>query len=122
MSKTLQWVIGVSVILIMATVVLSTLWPLFAPNIGWAGYGMMGPGHMYGGGNMMGGFWMPFFGILMLLGPLLFVGLIMLGGVWLVRNMGTLFTPQPPAAAVCANCGKPLQAGWKVCPYCGEKI
>ena len=33
--------------------------------------------------------------------------------------------PQPPVtsemAGTCSNCGKPLQADWAVCPYCGQK-
>lgn len=28
--------------------------------------------------------------------------------------------PAAPPAAVCAQCGAALQAGWKVCPYCGK--
>jgi len=125
MSKVLQWIIGISVVLIVVTVIFSTVWPFFAPRTGLGGgygYGMMGPGHM-GGGGMMGGFGMPFFGIGMFLWPLLFIGLIVLGVVWLVRTVATPGALQPPAAtAACAHCGKPIQAGWKACPYCGEKI
>ena len=122
MNKALQWIIGISIILIVASVIFSTVYPFFAPNTGGYGYGygMMGPGHMWGGG-MIGGFGMPFFGITMLLWPLLFIGLIVLGVVWLVRAV-----TQPSASvlptATCAHCGKPIQAGWKACPYCGEKI
>jgi len=126
MSKVLQWIIGISVVLIVISVIFSTVWPFFASRTGLGGgygYGMMGPGQMYGGGGMMGGFGMPFFGIGMFLWPLLFIGLIVLGVVWLVRTVATPGAPQPPAAtAACAHCGKPIQAGWKACPYCGEKI
>lgn len=126
MSKALQWIIGIGVVLIVAAIIFSTVWPLFAAGTGWNsgfGYGMMGPGHMFGGRGMMGGFGMPFFGLGMLLWPLLFVGLIVLGVVWLVRAVATPHTPPPLAAtAACAHCGKPLQAGWKACPYCGEKV
>lgn len=119
MNKALQWTIGISVILIVASIIFSTVYPFFVPNTGWGyGYGMMGPGHMWGGG-MMGGF--GFMGITMLLWPLLFIGLIVLGVVWLVRAVG-----QPGASVLptvtCAHCGKPIQAGWKACPHCGEKI
>jgi len=117
MSKTLQWIIGIAVVLIVASVIFSTVMPFFFPRTG--GYGMMGPG-------MMGGFGMPFFGlgmITMLLWPVLIIGLIVLGVVWLVRSMGTPAAPQPPAATIyCSHCGKPLQPGWKACPYCGEKV
>ena len=126
MNKTLQWTLGVSAILIALAVVFSIVWPFIAPGLGWNnpyGYGMMGPGHMFGGGSMMGGFGMPFFGFGMILGPLLFVGLVVLGVVWLVRMAST---PGAPAllqsAGACAHCGKPVQAGWKACPYCGEKL
>jgi hypothetical protein len=126
MSKGLQWTIGISVVLIVVAIISSIAFPFFAQRLGWTGgygYGMMGPGHMFGGGPMMGGFGMPFFGIFMFLAPLLFVGLIVLGAVWLVRSLATPSAPQPPVVtAVCAHCGKLLQSGWKVCPYCGEKV
>jgi hypothetical protein len=126
MSKGLQWVIGISVVLIVAAVVFSTVWPFFAPSTAWGGapgFGMMGPGHMFGGRGMMGGFGMPFFGFGMLLWPLLFIGLIVLGAVWLIRSVARPTAVQPPAATVaCAHCGKPLQPGWMACPYCGEKV
>lgn len=120
MSKGLQWTIGISVVLIVLAFVFSTVYPLFAPQTAWNGYGMMGPGHMFGGRGMMGGFGMPFFGLGMLVVPLLFVGLVVLGVVWLVKNVAA---PQPSAATTaCAHCGKPLQPGWKACPHCGEKV
>lgn len=126
MSKALQWVLGISAVLLVAAIIFSTVWP-FVPRgneRGYGfGYGMMGPRHMWGGVPMMGGFGMPFFGLGMLLFPLLFIGLIVLGVVWLVRSATSSTTPQPPAASLfCAHCGKPLQAGWKACPYCGEKV
>ena len=71
---------------------------------------------------MMGGYggfgFMPFGGF-MFLGPILFIGLIVLGVVWLVRAL----TPtQPVAPTTCTHCGKTLQPNWKACPYCGEKV
>ena len=124
MSKPLQWIIGVGVILIVTAVVFSTLWPLFAARTGWTGPSMMGPGHM-GGGGMMGGWGMPFFGMGKLLSPLLIVGLVVIGAIWLVRSLGTSGARQLPSASpsqACANCGGQLQPGWKACPYCGEKV
>ena len=53
---------------------------------------------------------------LVVVGLLVWIGLSMSKGV---------FHPQvePPAIMQnCAHCGKPLQAGWITCPYCGEKI
>ena len=127
MSKGLQWIIGIGIILIVAAIIFSMVAPFFAPQLGWNtqyGPGMMGSGHMFGGRGMMGGFGLPFFGAGMFLFPLLFLGLIVLGVVWLVRAVARPTVTQPPAAAAmtaCAHCGKPLQAEWKACPYCGEK-
>jgi len=53
------------------------------------------------------------------LGPILFIGLVVLGVVWLVRAL----TPtQSVAPTTCTHCGKTLQPNWKACPYCGEKV
>lgn len=126
MSKTLQWIIGIAVVLIVASIIFSTVMPFFAPRTGLGGYGMMGPGHMFGGGGMMGGFGMPVFGLgmlTMLLWPVLVIVLIIVGVVWVVRSIGKPAAPQPSAILVsCAHCGKPLQPDWKACPYCGEKV
>jgi hypothetical protein len=117
MNKTLQWTIGISVILIVLAIVFSTVAPYLFPNVlGDYGYGMMGGRGMMGGG-MMGGF-LPFGGF-MFLGPLLFTGLIVLGVVWLVRALTPI---QPAATTACTHCGKTLQPNWKACPYCGEKV
>lgn len=110
MNKTLQWTIGISVILIVLAMVFSTVAPYLFPNAlgGYGGYGMMG-----------GGFGFMPFGGFMFLGPLLFLGLIVLGVVWLVRALTPI---QPVAATPCTHCGKTLQPNWKACPYCGEKV
>ena len=121
MSKSLQWIIGLGVVVVVAAVVFATLWPLFAAGAGWTGTGMMGPGHMMDGGGMMGGWGMPFFGMGMMLWPLLIVGLAVLGAVWLVQNLKSPVAP-PGVGQACAHCGKPLQPGWKACPACGEKV
>jgi hypothetical protein len=126
MSKPLQWIVGVAVVVIVAAVVISTLWPLFAAGAGWTGAGMMGSGHMMaGGGHMTGGFGMPFLGLGMMLWPLLIVGLVVFGIVWLVQNLKPPVSQSIPPASVgqaCAHCGNPLQPNWKACPYCGEKV
>ena len=110
--------------MVALALVAATILPFLFPQTGWGGYGMMGPANMYGGGSMMGGFGMPFLGLGMILVPLLFVGLIVVGIVWLVKSVATPAAPQPPvaASAFCIHCGKALQAGWKACPYCGEKV
>ncbi len=125
MSKTLQWVIGISVALLALAVAFSLIWPFFAPQAAWGRVsGMMGPGHMAGGWGMMG---LPFgLGMAgMLLWPALFIGLIVLGAVWLVRAISRPPAPAGPAPRnnpLCAHCSQPLETGWKACPYCGEKV
>ncbi len=123
MSKSLQWVIGLSVALLALAVAFSLIWPLFAPQTAWGGYrGMMGAGHMAGGWGMMG---LPFgIGMAgMLLWPALFIGLIVLGAAWLARAASRPPAgPAPRSSPLCAHCGQPLEAGWKACPYCGEKV
>jgi|GEM_PF-614793 len=122
MNKGLQWIIGISAVVIALAVAASLVGPLFFPQAGWQG--MMGPNHMYGGTPMMGGFGtMGLFGLGMWLVPLLFIGLVVFGAVWLVKSVATPAAGQLLAAGPhCANCGQPLQANWKACPHCGEKV
>jgi hypothetical protein len=112
MSKTLKWVIGIDVVIISIVLLFSMHMPAF---------GMRGPGY-----GMMGGFGLPFLGLGlfgMLLRPALFIGLSLLGVVWLAQTLAARSVTRPPAAeSNCAHCGNPVQAGWKACPHCGEKI
>ena len=95
--------------------------PGMMPNSGF-GYQMGGPGRMnYGGMGVFGGF----LGGLIALG---FLTLIVLGIVWLARNLRTLKPVDMPTVApavvmtTCKKCGKPIQADWNNCPYCGKKV
>lgn len=84
-------------------------------GFGMRGFGMMGWGMMPFGG-LLGGFVGGFFGGLFTLALLV---LLALGIIWLAR------TNKAPAQAVevhnCVNCGRPVQADWRNCPYCGKK-
>lgn len=111
MTKSLQWILGVAVLVIALAVAASLVLPFFSPA--GAGYGMMGPGMMGGWGGM------PFFGFGMFLWPLLPIGLVVAGAVWLVRGLSR---PTPTATRACPSCGSALQAEWKACPHCGEKV
>ncbi|NOZ26695.1 MAG: zinc ribbon domain-containing protein [Chloroflexi bacterium] len=89
------------------------------------GWGMMGgwDGSARGGWGVWG--WiLPLIGLLI---PLAFLALLALGGVWLFRQSG-LSRNLPPASEqdasgkTCPSCGRPVQADWQVCPYCGQGL
>ncbi len=83
------------------------------PGYEMRGHGMYGFGVMGRGMNPVGGLIMGLFG----LGVLIF---LVLGIIWLVRSL------RAPKLAVtmasCPKCGKPVQADWSNCPYCGKKL
>ncbi len=102
--------------------------------LGWGGRwgpwgGMMGPGMMGGWGGSWGAVgpvgWL--FSIMGLLIPLGFLALLVLGGVWLFRQVvqpqgfATGGGPTQPGRS-CPNCGRAVQADWQVCPYCGQSL
>ena len=87
------------------------------------GPGMMpfgGPGWHMRGPSMMGySGMMPFGGLFSGLISLGLLALIVLGIVWLVRN---LRVSKAVAVHPCTRCGKPVQVDWKNCPYCGKAL
>jgi len=145
MSRVLQWLIGICFVLVTAALVFTLVAPFVIPRVGLAvpgmgpriggGFGIYGPGHMFGG-RMMGGFGLPFLGLARFIIPLL----IVIGVILLIVALFTRRSPAPaaampapaasmpapaapmPATTPCAHCGQPLEPGWKACPYCGEKI
>jgi hypothetical protein len=74
-----------------------------------------------GGGGLMGGLFGLLFTLLGLLIPIGLLGLLILGGVWLVRNIDGTTTVAPPSPT-CRECGRPVQADWRNCPHCGEEL
>ncbi len=86
---------------------------------------MARPNHAFGGRYNMsiGGIFMSggmmLFGILF---PLAFAVLMVLGIIVLFRMVRSQNTVPVEATAVCANCGAPIQNGWKHCPQCGNSI
>ena len=92
----------------------------FTMGPGYAGRGMLGTG--FGG-------WMGI-GLVMLgrlLFPLLLLALVIGLVVALMRRPAPHIAPvqataSPVMAGTCSSCGRPLQADWSVCPYCGQKI
>jgi RNA polymerase subunit RPABC4/transcription elongation factor Spt4 len=53
--------------------------------------------------------------------PLGVIALMIVGGIWLVRS-----AQSPPSARegalVCPSCGEKVEAGWKTCPNCDQKL
>ena len=85
---------------------------------GW-GYGGRGSGG-YGGWGMMGP-WMMGGPFMMLLWPLGFIVLLVLGITWLVNSSRGRSGPGEPAGR-CPNCGQPVQSDWKHCANCGRLL
>ena len=153
MSKGLQWVIGIGVVLVVGVVILAGLAPYVLPRFGLAAappfaaprfagpLGIYGrhipfrPGFPFGFGGRMP--FLGFFGLARCIWPLLLAGLIVLAISLLSRRpapypyappMAQAPMAQAPMATapasqmVCANCGQPLQAGWRHCPNCGTPV
>jgi hypothetical protein len=84
---------------------------------------MMGGGtngfHMFGGFGFPGG-WLMMFGMLLI--PLAFIGVLVLGGAAAVAGLTRLQSPTQVAVRTCKHCGKVNQMDWANCPYCGEKV
>ena len=103
-----------------------------------SGYGMMGS-RFYRPGLMMGGMM-----LWMVLRGLLWIGFLVLAGfgvAYLVKGSskksvsaavasapvmqtaaGESSASSAPTVPVCASCGKPVQADWSNCPYCGSPL
>jgi hypothetical protein len=98
----------------------------------WLGGGFGYRGMMDERGIMPWGFntMHPFGGGLMFLGWLIPLGLLVLVVIGIVLLVNALSRPKQPVTPVapvalehkCAQCGKPLQAEWTVCAYCGTPV
>jgi hypothetical protein len=145
MKKVWKWIIGIVIGLVVLAVLVGVVfmlrggfhagriearsergWSVHAPGMmpyGGFGWHMRGPGMMYNNGII------PFGGLFGGLITLGFMALIVLGIIWLVRILRTPKRVDDTAAAMpatlmttCKNCGKPIQADWRNCPYCGKKV
>jgi hypothetical protein len=73
------------------------------------------------GGGLLGGLFGLLFTLLGLLIPIGLLGLLIGGGVWLVRSMAGVTAPPAPAKT-CPGCGRPTEPDWQSCPYCGTSL
>lgn len=78
---------------------------------GMMGPWMMAPGRMGGPGLL----WLLLFCL-----PLLLLILILAGAVWLIASRSKSSSARREVS--CPRCGRAVQAGWQVCPYCGEPL
>ena len=83
---------------------------------GMIGTGMMGPGHT-GSGILWAALWLTVACLL----PVTLLTLLVLAGVWLVRNLSSSQEPQQ-SVEKCPNCGRVTESEWQVCPHCGEEL
>jgi hypothetical protein len=152
MSRGLQWLIGICVVVMTLGVIFGSVAPVFMPRMAvtvsgaapsqgqtlpW--FALRGPGYGFGMpypmmGRGIRGFGFPFLGGGLYLGfVIVIIGVVILGAVWLSRPRQKLVAEAPAAAAaaapvaasaaaVCAHCGQPMQAGWTFCPACGQKV
>ena len=122
-------VLAFGLIALIVLLVGVSLLPMF-----FGGWGMMGRGGMmggwcpwcggtgrFGGGGLLGSFFGLIFTLLALLGPIGLLGLLIAGGIWVVRSMSGAATPPAPAET-CPGCGRPTEHNWRNCPYCGAPL
>jgi hypothetical protein len=117
------------VVLVVFVLGFGVLLLLLGGGSGVMGSGMIGPGGMRGGwcpwcggtGRLGGGLLGSILGLtLSCLLPLALLVLLVVGGVWLARNVSSR-TPHPSATR-CPTCDRAVEPGWQVCPYCGEDL
>lgn len=113
--KTWKWIailaIGLLVVLIVGAFLFRGVGYHWMPMHGrFGGIPMMGASRYFGFGVML-------FGLLV---PLLLLGLVITGGVAIYNGLKKPAASAPVSS--CSHCGKPIQADWVNCPYCGEKL
>jgi hypothetical protein len=146
MNKLWKWIIGILSVLVVVAVLVGVGFMVRSNFHGYRanvqaspGFSQRGPEilpyhgfeYMRGPGMMRWGM-MPFGGFFGGLFSLGFLVLVVLGIIWLARQVGTQRPVEVPAtmpatipAAIvnpCKKCGKPIQDDWIVCPHCGKKV
>ena len=111
-----KWIALFIIVFIGAVLITIPLWN----GVGNGWMGMMGGGFqnpiLFGNLSSFGGLIM-MFGMLLI--PLVVIGLAILGVAAIIKGA---YTPRTTMIMKnCVHCGKPLQAEWANCPYCGRK-
>jgi hypothetical protein len=127
MSKSI-WLM-IAAFALVALLLIGGIFPLWGMGCGWAaadGWGMRGSGIMWNWPlrSIMGSW---FFWSLGMLFPPALLALAIFGIVWLVQHMTALSRSATGLDAAqpgrrCGTCGQPVQADWRLCPYCGQAL
>ena len=117
MKPVWKWILGILSVIVIATLLFGIGYLGFGHRVaymhsGFDGHAPMMRGYGY---SPFGGLFMGFGMLLAALIPLGILFGVIYGAVRLaIRDS----RPKQP----CANCGKPVRAGWVACPHCGKKI
>jgi hypothetical protein len=106
------------IVVIVITIVALLIFQVAASLLGgwrYGGWGMMGPGMMFGGWGFSPFGWIGM--MFMWLIPVGFLALVVVGVVWLVRNVNSA----APGHS-CPSCGQSVQSDWRNCPHCGTSL
>ncbi len=121
MSRVLKWIALILAGLLLAlgvVVLVVSVFRLGSMPMIMMGRGFRGPfPFMFGRVGTLG---MWAFILARLFFPLMLIALLVLGGVLIGRSLSR--PAAPVARASCPNCGKPVQADWNNCPYCGTNL
>jgi O-antigen ligase len=113
MKNSWKWLIAVGVVLLVVLIIALLIFTRsdygWMPMMGYRGYLTNNGFGVIGGLIMM---------IVFLFIPIVLIGLAVFGVVVFLQRSGN----KQPQMGTCARCGKPIQADWKVCPYCGKTI
>lgn len=116
MVRVLKWAGIILVVLFLALVgVVLVLNILRFGGMPMMARGFRGP-FMLGRFGILGG-WIFMLGRMLI--PLALIVLLVLGGIAIGR---ALAGPRAAVVTTCKNCGRPVQADWNNCPYCGTKL
>lgn len=125
MKTKTAWIVGILVGLVVLLAL--PVGYLMGRLLPWTRYSMMDGSRMMDWGLRS---MHPLSGGVMLLGWLIPAGIVALLVIGVVALVNTLSRPKhtemPPAPPViersCGECGKPAQAEWNTCPYCGKPL
>ena len=119
MRRGLRRLVHISTAIVAITAVLLILAFVFGPEGEWVGpplFWMWGRARFENPWILLGSV---VIALLMLTIPLGHVAWLVLAAMWLARAPGQ---HQAKAPRRCPHCSVRVQAGWNVCPYCGETL